>query len=72
MNEQEIIDLITNKLHEAEQNSNGATEWHARALLTDQQPEAMAHVSKAATQATLLQNLLDEINGAERTSLWLQ
>jgi len=72
MDQQEIISLITNKLHEAEQNSNVATEWHAAALLTDQQPEAMAQVSKAATQATLLQNLLNEMNGKERASLWLQ
>jgi hypothetical protein len=68
----EIIELIKAKRDEAENDSQTATEWHAQALLTPDASEAFAHVAKAATQHTLLQSLLDEIEGKPVYSLWDQ
>jgi hypothetical protein len=59
-------------MQEAENDSERATQWHAQTLLTPEGNEAFAHVSKAATQATLLQNLLDEMDGKAVDPLWDQ
>jgi hypothetical protein len=73
MSTEQIITMIRHKLVEAENYSNRATEWHAKVILEPlQQKEAFAHVSKAATQATLLQSLLDQIDGKSVSSLWDQ
>jgi hypothetical protein len=73
MSAEQIISLIRQKLVEAENNSNIAFEWHAKVILEPlQRKEAFAHVAKAATQATLLQSLLDQIDGKSVVSLWEQ
>jgi hypothetical protein len=64
--------LLSQKLVEAESDSERATKWHAEVLLSQERETAFAHVSKAATQATLLQSLLDQIDGKSAVALWDQ
>jgi hypothetical protein len=74
MSNEEIIALLNAKLEEANCDSERATSWHKEVLFYDHRLtiEAMAHVTKASTQATLLQSLLDEIEGKPIYSLWDQ
>lgn len=68
----DVIRLIEEQLATAENNSVTADAQFCQAQTREQREEALAYVRKAATQYTLLENLLCEINGQEARPLWQQ